>query len=225
MEWLLAFWQRNKLFIITVFGFFFLMNWCGRIMMPPPVSEKPVEAVVPLIADQGQADSIPRLKTYEEVMQDKSVGDKRDSSSFFRFVLLLTALLLIGYYAYKKGWLSTIIPQWVKFDMRLYHDRQTGRLLLKLFIHNNTTESKTFMQPQLFFKKWGGRRVFVIKNELFPLTLTPGTGHAMVIDVEQFWDKVSDLKGFNRVGASIDTTLGKNYRTLAYPRWFVMGKI
>jgi hypothetical protein len=224
MDKLMAFWQRNKLFIISVFGFFFLMNLCGRMMMPP-ASRKPVETMVPLVTDQAQEDSVPRLKTYEEIMTEKSEGRQRDSVSFFRFVMLLTALLLIGYYAYKKGWLSTIIPQWVRFSMRLYYDRKTGRLLLKLFIHNNTSESKTFMQPHLFFKKWGGSRSFVIKNETFPLTLTPGTWHAIVIDVEQFWDKVSDLEGFNRVGASIDTTFGKNYRTLAYPRWFVVGKI
>jgi hypothetical protein len=224
MEKLLAFWQRNRLFIISVFGFFFLMNWCGRIMMPP-VSQKPVETVAPMVEDYAQEDGVPRLKTYEELMSEKAIGSERDSGSFFLFVMLLTALLLIGYYAYKKGWLSTIIPQWVRLSIRLYYDRKTGRLLLKLFVYNNTTESKTFMQPQLFFKKWGVTRSFVIKNETFPLTLTPGTGHTIVIDVEQFWDKVPDLKGFNRIGASIDTTYGRQYRTMAYPRWLVVGKI
>ncbi|MCA1744160.1 MAG: hypothetical protein LC643_00315 [Bacteroidales bacterium] len=224
MEKLLAFWHRNRLFIISVFGFFFLMNWCGRMIMPP-VSQKQVETVAPMVEDYAQEDGVPRLKTYEELMTEKAIRSERDSGSFFLFVMLLTALLLIGYYAYKKGWLSTILPQWVRLSIRLYYDRKTGRLLLKLFLYNNTAESKTFMQPHLFFKKWGVSRSFVIKNATFLLTLTPGTGHTIVIDVEQFWDKVSDLEGFNRVGASIDTTFGKNYRTMAYPRWFVVGKI
>lgn len=224
MEKLMAFWQRNKLFIISVFGFFFVMNWCGRMMMPP-ASQKPVEVVAPVVGDHVHEEGVPRLKTYEEIMNDTSLGSERDSGSFFLFVMLLTALLLIGYYAYKKGWLSTIIPQWVRMSTRLYYDRKSGRLLLKLFIYNNTAESKTFMQPQLFFKKWGATRSFVIKNETFPLTLTPGTGHSMVMDVEQFWDKVPDLEGFSRVGASIETTFGKHYRTMAFPRWFVVGKI
>ncbi len=224
MEKLVAFWRRNRLFIISIFGFFFVMNWCGRIMMPPP-SQKAVETVTPVVEPKEYKDGVPRLETYEELMTDKSIRTQRDSGSFFLFVMLLTALLLIGYYAYKKGWLSTLIPQWVRFSMGLYFDRKTGRLLLKLFVYNNTAESKTFMQPQLFFRKWGATRLFRIKNAAFPLTLTPGTGHSIVIDVEQFWDKVPDLKEFKRVGASIDTTFGKNYRTMAYPRWFVVGKI
>ncbi len=224
MEKLVAFWRRNRLFIISIFGFFFVMNWCGRMIMPPP-SQKPVEAVAPLVEANAYEDGVPRLKSYEELMTEKAARTERNSGSFFLFVMLLTALLLIGYYAYKKGWISSILPQWVRFSSGLYFDRKTGRLLMKLFVYNNTAESKTFMQPQLFFRKGGAKRSFVIKNGAFPLTLTPGTGHSIVIDVEQFWEKVLDLKGFNRIGASIDTTFGKNYRTMAYPRWFVVGKI
>ncbi|WP_062124749.1 hypothetical protein [Geofilum rubicundum] len=224
MEKLLAFWQRNKMFIISVFGFLLLMNWCGRIMMPP-TSPKPVETVSPSVESADVDDGLPRLKSYEELMTERSRRPESDPASFFLFVMMLTALLLMGYYAYKKGWLSTLFPQWVRFNIRLYYERKSGRLLLKLDVFNNTAESKTFMRPYLLFKKWGSGRSFVIKNDLFPLTLTPGTGHSMVIDVEQFWEKVPDLKGFNRVGASIDTSFGKSYRTWAYPRWFVVGKI
>lgn len=224
MEKLLAFWHRNKLFIISIFGFLFVMNWCGRMIMPPP-AQKQVETVAPSTETNVNEDALPRLKTYEELMTDKAVRTERDTGSFFLFVMLLTALLLIGYYAYKRGWLSTIRPQWVRFSINLYFDRSTGRLLLKLFVYNNTSESKTFMRPHLFFKKWGATRSFVVKNAVFPLVLTPGTGHSIVIDVEQFWEKVPDLEGFNRVGASIETTFGKTYRTLAYPRWFVVGKL
>jgi hypothetical protein len=224
MEKLLAFWQRNKLFIISVFGFLLVMNWCGRLMMPPS-SPKPAEMVSPLVDLEEVDEGMPRLKTYEELMTERSRGNDGDPASFFLFVMMLTALFLMGYYSYKKGWLSTLWPEWVRMNIRLYYERKSGRLLLKLFVFNNTAESKTFMRPYLFFRKWGFSRSFVIKNDAFPLTLTPGTGHSIVMDVEQFWEKIPDLKGFNRIGASIETTFGKSYRTWAYPRWFVVGKI
>jgi hypothetical protein len=55
----------------------------------------------------------------------------------------------------------------------------------------------------------------------FPLTLTPGTSHSMLIDLHQFWDKVPDLERFKSVGAEIDTTSGRVFKTRIVPKWQV----
>ena len=177
-----------------------------------------------LVASDQNIDQV-KFKSYDELIREQSVRHKGQRNSLFVFAVFFIGLILVSYYVYKKGLFSAIMPQWVRFNIVLYKDRKTGRLLLKFFVFNSTNESKTFMHPQVFFKRGKIRRFFRLKNDTFPLTLTPGTGHSIVIDIEQFWDKVPDLKGFNKVGAIIDTNQGITYRTFAYPRWFVFGKI
>ena len=92
---------------------------------------------------------------------------------------------------------------------------------MRLILSNTTTESKTFLGPQLLFKKLSEGRRFKIKSDDFPITLTSGTSHSLIIDIDQFYEKVAELEAFKRIGAEIDTTGGKVFRTMVVPRWWV----
>jgi hypothetical protein len=73
------------------------------------------------------------------------------------------------------------------------------------------------------FRKWQKERRFRFKvgkhDEVFPITLAPDTSHRVVLDLEQFFEKIPDLKGANRVGASVETTDDKQYRDFTMPMW------
>ncbi|HBG86285.1 MAG TPA: hypothetical protein DDW62_01910 [Marinilabiliaceae bacterium] len=96
---------------------------------------------------------------------------------------------------------------------------------MRISVYNNTSQSKTFSAPHLFFKRGKDTRNFAVKNELFPLTLPAGSSHSILIDVDQFWEKVAGLNLYNRIGASIETSTGESYRSLAIPKWLVLGKV
>jgi hypothetical protein len=217
---IIEFWTRNRYTIFAIFGFLLVVNMCGRIFMPAAQSDQFTYEEF----NNGQTDDPNMLRSYDALMQEKISEHGKNDSSFFTFVLLLTALFLIAQYAHRKGWFDGLLPRWISLKTRFERSTNSGRLLMRITIHNNTRESKTFLTPQLFFKKRGQTRNFLIKNEDFPLTLTPGTGHSMLIDVDLFYEKVKDLKGFGRIGAMIQTSFGESYFSRAYPKWLVFKK-
>ena len=161
------------------------------------------------------------IKSYEQLMAERVARETQRTTSFFSAIFWLSALILVVYYLNRKGWLPKLMPQWVSFKMVLMENKINKRLLMRLTITNNSRKSETFNSPCLLFKNWSKSRKFVIKNDLFPLTLTPETMHTMMIDVQNFYDKVPDLGKFKWLGAEVETSVGKIYRSIAVPRWWV----
>jgi hypothetical protein len=133
---------------------------------------------------------------------------------------LLVAAVAV-WYLMRKGYLSKIFPGRVRFRTTIIRHKNNRRLLLEIKLVNTTSESQTFLTPQLLFKKSSEVKRFKLKSNDFPLTLTSGTRHSMTIDLEQFWEKVPTLKSYNLVGAEIETSSGKLYKTLVMPKWWV----
>jgi hypothetical protein len=213
------FWMRNRTIIISVLGLMVLLNLCGR-MWSPKTETRPISESQITQPDNGSGT---QLKSYEELMYERNLkqSQNENNGSFWQTIMTLAIIATLFYYGFTKGWLSRLMPKWVSFNTVFFRDKSTHRLLVRLSVANNTNESQTFISPQLFFKRWTASRRFNIKNSVFPLTLMPGTRQEIVIDIDQFWEKIPDLKGFNRVGAMIQTSAGKTYKTFARPKWIL----
>lgn len=215
----IEFWKRNSTFIITILVFLFFMDYCGRIIFPGSRS-RTTEHEIERTLDYSPNALSKGLKSYDEIIMERNAG-KKTNWPLLSWLTAATIVGFAGYFAHRKGWLKELIPGRVSFDATLLKDKMSGRLLMRLILSNTTTESQTFLGPQLLFKKLSEARRFKIKSDDFPITLTSGTSHSLIIDIDQFYEKVADLEAFKRIGAEIDTTGGKVFRTMVVPRWWV----
>ncbi len=225
MNKILDFWKRNSTFILVIMTFLFFMDFCGRMIMPTAnKKQENKENSESVFFEETKSYKSSGLKSYEQIMMERKLN-KSANWTLLSWLAALAAVGAAGYFAHKKGWLKQLIPDNVRFKTTLLQDKFTQRLLMRLYISNTTNESQTFLLPHVLFKKSFEVKRFRLKSDDFPLTLTPGTSHTMVIDLQQFWEKVPSLANFHRIGAEIDTTSGRVFKTFAMPKWWVFKRI
>jgi hypothetical protein len=217
------FWSKYRNVIFAGLFFLMLLNYCNRhtrnYMVP--------ESVYGYSYDQAELkETTPYLNSYEEIMRQRYARPQKNPNGIFilLFLLIIGAGIVWLYRdpRWKRYWIR-LLPGYVNLKVVIAKDKITGRKLLKISIRNKTTEGITFLPPIVVFRKWGKERRFRLKGsfqgDMFPLTLTPETSHRLVIDLEQFYEKLPDLKNATRVGAAIETTGGKVFKKFAWPLW------
>ncbi len=218
------FWRKYSKFILGGFFFLFLISYCNQESPNPAVeSEKEEQTTIAESLDTNPGSS---LKTYEELVKQRPPQDTEGPGSFLTMFLLLTGAFLLVWLLQQPKMQQSLrrwFPGRVMLEVVKRQDAVTGRRILKISIVNKSAEGIAFLPPNLVFRRWGKERVFRLKgsnqDDMFPLTLTPGTSHRLVLDLEQFYEKMPDLKKSNRVGASVETTGKKEYRSFALPGW------
>ncbi len=217
-----AFWQKYRNLIVGGLFFFLIINFCNRQAPSPRESPrvetetgKKVEA--PINGQEGKY-----LKSYEELMRQRIAREENRPSPFIITLILLVVGVFVVW-QYQNRWKDKWFPGRVYFKAVKLRDKVTGRKLLRLSLANRSKESLTFMPPLIVFKRWGTVRQFRLKgsnsDDMFPLTLTPGTSHNIVVDLDRFFEKLPELKNFNRVGGSVSTSAGVEYRSFTAPLW------
>lgn len=217
-------WKKYGNFILGGLVFLFLVSYCNQ--QSRNESSKSISNIQENTAADTTSENSNKLPTYEDLMRKRQTGESEGPGSFFTmFLLLMFSFGLV--WLFQQQWVKNYLRRWlpgrVVFFVTKGKDSVTGRRLLRISIINKTDEGLTFLPPYLIFRKWGKERKFRLKGsnqeEMFPLTLTSGTSHHVMLDLEQFYEKVPDLKSSNRVGASVETTGQKEYRAFAWPRW------
>ncbi len=213
------FWKNNRTLIVSILGILLILNYCARMWQPEDLLSPSIqnERVVP--ADRPADEK--RVDSYEERITKQTQQEPSRFDAIWQIVVTLSLTGVLLYYGFTRGWYARFIPTWVTFSTSVFRDKLSKRLVMRITVANNTHESKTFLSPHIFFKKWQKIRKFNIKTSVFPMMLTPGTKQDIVIDIDQFWDKIPDLKGFGRVGAFIKESNGKVHRTWARPIRFL----
>jgi len=153
------------------------------------------------------------LKSYDEILHQRSSARRDLTSLYIAIGLLLIAAIIFALRGRLQRFLPVIISGRVSFKLQLALDEGRDRLLLRLRLNNGTNSSKTFNSPNVLFRKGSNTRVFKINSDSFPITLTPGTMHKVTVDVQKLYDKVSDLDGYNKIGASIELIGGGFFKT------------
>jgi hypothetical protein len=219
-----TFWKKYGNLVLGGLVFLFLINYCNqqsRYESSQSTSNREEQVVADNAPENGN-----KLPDYEELMRRRPHQEPTGPGSFFTMLLLLTFSFGLVWLL-QQHWVKKYIRRWlpgkVVFFVTKAKDSVTGRRLLRISIINKTDEGLTFLPPNLIFRKWGDERKFRLKGSsqeaMFPLTLTSGTSHHVILDLEQFYEKIPDLKNSNRVGASVETTGQKEYRAFAWPRW------
>jgi hypothetical protein len=218
------YWRKYGNFILMGLFFLFIINYCSR--QPVAPSQQDVQQQEQPSENVNQNQDEPHLKSYEQLMMERQPQQQEGPGGFFTVFLLMLSGVGIVWLARQPWWIrlwEKWFPGRVRFRAFKAKDHVTGRNLLKISIVNNTGDGLTFMPPMLVFRSWGKERRFRFRpseqDEMFPITLTPGTGHRVVLDVDQFYEKIPDLKSATRVGASVETTGGSQYKSFALPRW------
>jgi hypothetical protein len=217
------FWRKYGNLILGGLFFLFIISYCNQ--QTRYTAQKAIDQPNKSIRKLSEHDSS-QLKSFEELMSERQSQKPERPGSLFTMLLLL--MLGVGIvWMIRQSWWKSFWMKWfpgrVSLRVAKGKDHVTGRKLLKISIVNKTQDGLTFMPPMVVFSKWGKERRFRLKgsdqDDMFPLTLTPGTGHGIVIDLDQFYEKIPDLKGANRVGALVETSGEKEYKSFALPRW------
>jgi len=213
------FWRNNRTLIVSILGILIILNYCARMWQPEDVSFVPLQDEEVYSTERSLEDK--RVDSYEDPIMNQNSPEPSQLDAIWQIIVTLALTGVLLYYGFTRGWYARFIPKWVAFSTPVFRDKLSKRLVMRISVANNTAESRTFLSPQIYFKKGEEIRKFNIKTTVFPMTLTPGTKQEIVIDIDQFWDKIVDLKGFNRVGAFIEESNGKIHRTWARPKWFL----
>ena len=219
-------WRKYGNLVLGGLFLLFIVSYCNQ-QARYAVQRKALKEQQVATEGQQQMDkNSPKLKTFEELMRERQQQEQEEPDGLFTMLLLLSIGVGIVWLTRQPWWLS-ILHKWFpgQVQLRVFKgkDKITGKNLLKVTIENKTRDALTFLPPMVVFKKWGKERRFRLKGsdqeDMFPLTLTPGTGHRILLDMNQFFEKIPDLKKSNRVGAMVETSEGKTYKKFVWPRW------
>lgn len=134
---------------------------------------------------------------------------------------ILVGMTLVVYIAQKKGWIEKLIPGRLSLRAKLF--KQNNRQMLRIYFLNTSQNSHDVDAPIIEFMRAGEQKAFRLKvndNDIsFPITLTQRTSHLMVIDLQQFYERIPDLKKFYwiRIKATIDSNTVQ--KTFPMPVW------
>ncbi|MCU4156485.1 hypothetical protein J1N10_10885 [Carboxylicivirga sp. A043] len=182
-----TFYRQNRLLIIIGLSFILLMQICsrgGRVDKPAVQKEQPV-------LDQEIADDS-QLKPLNEIYYEQQQKKQERNPEMISLYILMGMVLLV-YVATKRGWLQKLSPSIVWVVISVKRNKTTKARVATITINNQTKESLTFSPPILAFatpfKKARKFRIKGADENLFPLTLMPGTAHRLTIDMDAFRTK------------------------------------
>lgn len=204
-----AFYQKNRIIIIVGLGFLVLMQICsrgGRVEKQEPMPSPEIAQVT------DDAEVKPLREIYYDDIQKQKVKRPEMTSMF-----ILMGLVLLVYVAIKRGWLQKLTPSVVWVRVKIRRDKNTKERIASISIVNQTKESLTFSPPILVFSDvFKKSRKFRLKSgegqNVFPLTLMPGTGHSIHLNIDAFKQKAGGLKGLNWIKVEVNASI-KQYRS------------
>lgn len=204
--------RRNRVVLLGAVFVFGILQWCqyrsNQLYRNTDVTY--VEKVIP-------SDS-----------EDLSVKDEENRPApqthpLFVYFLLVVMVLLV-YVAQRRKWFEKLVPGMVLLRIRIYKSPHKRRMM-QIWFMNTSETSQTFDEPVVEFMKYNAVKAFKIKvaDEVlsFPITLTRQTAHKIIIDLDQFYDRIPELKSFQWVRVRMKLNGTKNRKTFPkLVKWF-----
>lgn len=206
MNQIITFYRKHRILILGALTVLIIMQWCQY------------QANTTYRKNVPQSHEVVRL----DAPQPQSVPeqDVPQSNPWLPYLILVGMTLLV-YIAQKKGWIEKLVPGRMSLRAKLF--KQNNRQMLRIYFLNTSQNSHDVDAPIVEFMKAGEQKSFRLKvneNDIsFPITLTQRTSHLMVIDLQQFYERIPDLKRFYwiRIKATIDSKTVK--QTFPMPVW------
>ncbi len=209
---IVKFWQDYKTLLIPIFLVLVTLNFCSKMWQIEPPETTYLE--------QSSDEYVDNIQDGESHYYENEIKPK-NNKKIINIIFIVIIIATVISYKYSKQITNALTLKRVLFKTFIYRNKQTKRVLMRIKVINNSQSSLTFFEPIIHFKKFNKVRQFKISTSLFPVTLTQGTSQEIVIDIEQFWEKIDDLKRFDYIGASIEESGGKTYRRWAKPKWLI----
>lgn len=205
-----AFYHQNRLLIIIGLAFLLMMQICSRGgRVEKPKHQNTLSDTEQIMPDDSQ------IKPLNEIYYEQQKENNERNPEMISLYLLMGMVLLV-YVATKRGWLQKLSPSIVWVTISVKRNKTTKARIASILINNQTKESLTFSPPILVFgTPFRKARKFRIKgtdDNLFPLTLMPGTAHRLTIDLDSFRHKAG-IDNCNWVRVEANAGL-KNFRSL-----------
>ncbi|WP_439182912.1 hypothetical protein [Carboxylicivirga taeanensis] len=199
------FYQKNRLFIISGLALVLLLQICSR------GARKPVSTALP--DTHIQADTVVNADTLLKPLQEIYYEEKLKNSERnpeITHLFLLMGLVLLVFVATKRGWLQKLTPSIVWVSIKARRKKETKERVATISISNYTKESLTISSPILILSSPSKKaRKFKVKGSteqnIFPLTLMPGTAHHLTINLDTFRQKAGIKKGFRWMKVKVNT--------------------
>jgi len=202
----IAFFKRHRIVILGTLAVLIMLQWCQyqantKYRQTAPLRQETIrieEPLPPSAPEQNEPQSNPWLPYF-----------------------ILVGMTLLVYIAQKQGWMEKLVPGRMSLRAKLF--KQNNRQMLRIYFLNTSQNSHDVDAPIIEFMRAGEQKAFRLKvndNDIsFPITLTQRTSHLMVIDLQQFYERIPDLKKFYwiRIKATIDSNTVQ--KTFPMPVW------
>ena len=200
MQQLTDFIRKNWILIVSVLALLVVLQWCHQrpdfLYQDKSGYNSEYYQAEPELQNEQPETSPPREEN------NNSPG----ANPWFSY-LLMVGLVLLVFVAQRRGWFEKIIPGMVMVRTSLKRNPNTKRRMLHIYFMNTTKTGQTFDSPVVEFLKPGSVKSYRINvnnnNYSFPITLTNNTSHKIVIDLDQFYEKVEELKKYRLVRVKV----------------------
>jgi len=211
LENIKEFYRKNRLYIIIGLAFLLLMQICsrgGRVNTSQRNSS--TNEITENIGSDGE------LKPLNELYYEERQAKQQRNPEFYSLFLLMGLVLLV-YVGIKRGWIQKLSPSIVWVSIGIRRNKSSKERMATISIQNSTKESLTFNSPIIAFAApFKKARRFKIKggvDNVFPLTLMPGTVHKLTINIDTFRNKAGISNGHSWVKVEVDSGL-KTYGSI-----------
>ncbi len=216
IEQVKAFYLRHRTILLIGFAFLLLMQICSR-GAEVPSRQEAVTAEPP--AQWGQEDGT--VKPLGEIEREQQHEQRLPGASS---MVVMMVLVLVFYVGVKKGWFVKLMPSIVWVSLQVKRHKESHHRMLRIFISNQTKESRTFVAPILVFgSPFKKSRKFRIKGgdgqDVFPITLMTGISHQLTLNLDQFKAKAGNLDAYKWVRVEVESSGDKTSKSFWKLLW------
>lgn len=136
---------------------------------------------------------------------------------WFPVIFISVAASIIYLFQNWKG-VDRFFPGYILMRAGIVGNRRSGILKWQISVSNRKNETITFSEPILVFSSFTSKKKFKINSndfsKSFPITLGPKTNHTLIIELNQFYQRYTELTQFRFVRTEISASNGKTYKSI-----------
>ena len=203
------FYRKHRLIILATLTTLVVLHWCSqrgeKLRQAEPSPTEQVASDIPDVA-----------------IERPTLPQPSPKANWLPYLLMVGMVLLV-FVAQRRGWIEKLIPGMVLVRTGIFRSKENKRRMMRLFIMNTTRTGQTFSEPIVEFLSPGSKNkafmIHITGMAAFPITLTTNTSHALVIDLDRFYDKMPDLKKYRLVRVKLTINGAKTKKSLPKLVW------
>jgi len=179
-----------------------------------PANLKPSGTHTPSYSQQNSIEQ--SYDTPQQAPEENGSEQKKEISplAIFFNLISLALFVVLGFILFKRFKGDDLIFVMIKAKK----NKLSGKRFLQVSVYNLGKHPASLNAPTIEFSHHKETKRYVItrvENQvIYPLTIPSNQGHRINIDVEKFYEKVTELKAYKSVRMIYSTASGKAFRSL-----------